>query len=60
MSFRVARVKAGKKVSEVADFLGVSEVTVWMWETGKTVPRLPRLKKLADFLGVTVDELLKE
>ena len=60
MSFKSARLKAGKKVAEVAIHMGVSDVTVWMWETGKSAPRIHRLKELADYYGVTVDELLSE
>lgn len=58
MSFRSARVKAGKKVTEVMEHMGVSDGCVYQWETGIAMPKSSRLKKLADFYGCTVDELL--
>ena len=46
--------------SDIAKFLGVSQSTVAMWETGKSMPRAEMLPKLAECLGCTVDELLKK
>ena len=60
MSFRSARLKAGKKVSDVMEHLGVSDGAVYMWETGVTSPTVDKLKKLAEFYGCTTDELLQE
>lgn len=60
MSFRAARKNAQKSVAEVQRFMGVSDAAVYMWETGQTMPRGTKLKKLADFYGCTVDELLRE
>lgn len=60
MGFRSARLKAGKKVTEVMEHLGVSDAAVYQWETGDTTPRPDKLVKLAAFYGCTVDELLKE
>lgn len=60
MSFRSARIKAGKKVTDVMEYLHVSDGAVYMWETGMTSPTVEKLKKLAEFYGCTVDELLKE
>lgn len=60
MSFRSARIKAGKKVSDVTKFMGVSDAAVYYWETGQNKPRANALIKLASFYGCTVDELLVE
>lgn len=60
MSFREARQKAGKTVAEVMKHMGVSGAAVYMWETGETTPRPDKLVKLAEFYGVTVDELLRK
>lgn len=60
MSFRSARLKSGKKVSDVMEHLGVSDGAVYMWETGATSPTVDKLKKLAEFYGCTTDELLQE
>lgn len=45
---------------ELAEAIGVSRTAVAMWETKHILPRASRLTKLADILGVTVDELLTE
>lgn len=58
MSFRSARLKAGKKVTEVMAHMGVSDGAVYQWETGISFPTTAKLKKLAEFYGCTVDELL--
>lgn len=38
---------------------GLSNGTVGKWETMKYSPRYDLLKKAADFLGITVDELME-
>ena len=60
MSFRSARLKAGKKVAEVMEHMGVSDGCVYQWETGITFPTVAKLPKLAAFYGCTVDELLSD
>lgn len=60
MSLRSARIKSGRKVSEVMKFLGVTDAAVYQWETGTTKPRTAFLPKLAQFYGCTIDELLAE
>lgn len=60
MSIRACRLKAGKKVADIARVMGVSVVTVYFWESGQTKPRTAKLPVLAAFLGVTVDDLLRE
>lgn len=58
MSFRSARLAADKTVAEVAKEFEVTDAAVYLWETGVTFPKGVRLKKLADFYGCSVDELL--
>lgn len=60
MGFRNARMSANLTQSDVATRLNVSRTTVAMWETGKSMPRAELLPKIADILGCTVDELLRE
>ena len=60
MGFKAARLRAGKKVTDVMEYLGVSDGAVYMWETGLTFPTVEKLKKLADFYGWSTDELLRE
>ena len=60
MSFRSARLQAGKKVTEVMSHMGVSDAAVYQWETGFCMPRPTKLIKLAQFYGCTVEELLRD
>ena len=60
MSFKSARIKAGKKVSEVVEFMKVSDAAIYYWETGVNLPTADKLKKLADFYGCTIDDLLRD
>lgn len=59
MGFRSARIEAGKKVKEVMDFMGVSDVAVYMWETGRMKPRADKLVRLAEFYGCSIEKLLE-
>lgn len=59
ISFRSARKKAGISVLEAAEKLGLSDVAIYMWETGQTKPRTDKLVKLAEIYGCTVDDLLR-
>ncbi|MBQ3265899.1 MAG: helix-turn-helix transcriptional regulator [Ruminococcus sp.] len=43
---------------ELGSLVGLSESTISLYETGKREPDLATLKKLANYLNVTVDELL--
>jgi CheY-like chemotaxis protein/DNA-binding XRE family transcriptional regulator len=43
---------------ELAKKLSVAQSTVGMWESGKRVPKLDELKRLARVLGITISRLL--
>ena len=44
--------------AEVANAIGKSEHTVWAIERGRTkAPRPPTVRKLAEFYGVTPDDI---
>lgn len=58
MGFKSARLAAGLSVREVMERLGVSDVAVYMWETGAQMPRASRLPDIAKLYGCTVDDLL--
>lgn len=60
MSYRMARLAAGKKITEVADYMKVSTVSVWQWESGINNPTTDKLLRLAEFYGCTTDELLRD
>ena len=60
MRFRAARIKAGLSDMQAADALSVSDVAVYQWETGVTMPAAKRLSDIARLYNVTIDELLSE
>ncbi|MDE6691250.1 MAG: helix-turn-helix domain-containing protein, partial [Clostridia bacterium] len=49
----------GYTQQDVADKLNISDRTLSSWETGRTEPDLSSLAALADFYGLTVDEILR-
>ncbi|MBE6936382.1 MAG: helix-turn-helix transcriptional regulator [Ruminococcaceae bacterium] len=44
--------------SQLAAELGVHQTAVSQWETGRTDPDVSSAHRLADFFGVTLDEVL--
>ena len=48
----------GKSPNAVAKELSLSSGSVTSWKNG-SVPHFPTLKKIADYFGVTVDDLLR-
>lgn len=60
MGFKKARIRAGKKVSDVMEYMGVSDAAVYGWENGTYIPRGQKLAKLAEFYGCSVDDLLRK
>lgn len=52
--------EAGETHYQVAKATGVSQSTLSDWKLGKTTPRNPTLKKLADHYGVSVPYLKGE
>ena len=56
----IAEFRASKNMtqSDLAEILNVSRTTVTMWENGKAEPNIKTLKKLAEVLSCTVDDLL--
>ena len=59
-SFKKARLVAGFTQTELAKKVGVSCVSVCQWESGKRLPRVGRLKTIAEALGTSVEKLLEE
>ncbi len=57
---RLQELRATKNISQtqLAQLLGVSKVSVCGYESGKRIPSLPMLIKLADVFDVSVDTLL--
>ena len=48
------------KQSELSKQIGYSDKTISRWENGTTVPDISTLVKLAEFYGVTLEELIHE
>jgi len=44
----------------VAKEIGISPVVFTDWKNGKSTPKLDKLIKIANYLGVTLEELIKE
>lgn len=44
---------------ELADLIGVSDITISKWENGSTVPDLETIKKLCNELGISPDSIVK-
>lgn len=54
------RDEKGLKDYDIAKLSGVATATLSCWKNGHYTPKIPKLRKIADVLGVTVDELIKE
>ncbi len=59
-NLKALREKAGLTQAQMAARAGVPFRTYQNWEGGFREPRLQALAPLADALGVTVDELIRE
>jgi transcriptional regulator with XRE-family HTH domain len=59
-SFKRARLVQGLTQIELGKKVGVSSVAVCKWERGVTTPSAKRLKKVADVLNTTINELLAD
>lgn len=58
MTLKQARKKCGGYTQkELAELVGVSEMTVSNWERGITTPSIRLWKKLASVLGVAMQEI---
>ena len=57
-NLKLLRKRINLTQKEVADAVGITFQTYSYYETGRTNPTPEMLCKLADFFGVTVDELL--
>ena len=61
VNLRISDLRKNKKATqqEVADAVGVSYQTVSKWETQNSMPDITLLPALAEFFGVTTDQLLR-
>lgn len=58
MTLKAHRVNRGLSTAELAEAAKVSRQSVWSWEAGKREP-IPVIKeKLAEILGVKVEDII--
>lgn len=55
---RAARIAAGMTQQQLADALGISQVSVTRWETGEREPRVSTLNRIASVLGCNLRDLI--
>ena len=58
-NIREARKAQGLTQEQLAELIGVTQGTVAQWENGLTHPSFEKIPKVANALGITVEELLK-
>lgn len=59
-TLRELREEQGVSPMQIALDLDVSLATIYNWETGKTEPRATQLRKLAESLGVCMEDITFE
>ena len=57
-AIKMYREKAGMTQCQLAETIGVTQGAVSLWEAGDRKPDIIVLKKIANVLGCTTDELL--
>lgn len=57
-NLRIARERKGMTQKEVADAIGVAKSTYSLYESGNREPNVMTIKKIADILKVSADDLL--
>lgn len=58
ITLAAARVNAGLTQTEAAEKIGVSQITISNWETGKTSPKMSIVPIIADLYKIPVHDLL--
>lgn len=60
MNIKTIRLSKNLTQKQLATKLNVKRTTVTMWENGKSMPNVNMLKKIANALDCTIDDLVKE
>lgn len=58
LKLKELRIRNSKTQEEMANLLDISRVSYTLYESGKNMPEISRLKKIADIFDVSVDYLL--
>lgn len=51
---------AGKTQQQLATEIGCTSATLISWEAGRVSPRLSDLERIAEALGITVEDLIRK
>lgn len=57
-NLKLARERKGISQKDIAENIGVAKSTYSLYESGNREPNVQTIKKIADFLSVSADELL--
>ncbi len=57
-NLKYLREQRGLKQQDLADILGVKQSTVGNWEVGKREPEINMLVCIAEYFGITLDDLI--
>ena len=57
LTLKAARVNRGLSVKEVADSVGVTEDTIYRYESGKSSPKISVVVKMVELYGVTISDI---
>ncbi|MBE5754147.1 MAG: helix-turn-helix transcriptional regulator [Clostridiales bacterium] len=57
-NLKTAREESGKKVYDIEKATGIKHEQIYRWESNKNVPSIIQCIKLADFYGISLDELV--
>lgn len=57
ITLKAARVNAGYTQKKAAELLGISCMTLWSWEKGKTFPSMPMIEKICGLYGVSYNQV---
>lgn len=57
-ALKYQRITNGKSLLEVEKATGISNANLSRWECGKNLPNIDFCVKLADYYGITLDELV--
>lgn len=58
-NLRSLRRRRGENQEQVAEAVGITRQALSKWESGASLPDLPNCAALADYYGVTVDDLIR-
>lgn len=57
ITIKAARVNKGLTQANLADEVGVTKKTIHLWESGKTLPKVDKIERLCNVLGVQYNDI---